>query len=169
MRTTPDQVRSVVLDGALAPSQANSTLTFAKRFEQYLNIFAQCAADEACNAAYPNLNERFATLLAELAANPIVLDPPMVVHPNWTFNSELPPVLDQIDPSFFVGLAGLSNLYSGGGPANLVPRTILALEEGDLDYVRSAFGAPDADAPAAADAAAPALAALCALPEFRPP
>ena len=168
MRTTPDQVRSVVLDGALAPSQANSTLTFAKRFEQYLNIFAQCAADEACNAAYPNLNERFATLLAELEANPIVLDPPMVVHPNWTAISSLPPVLDQIDPSFFVGLAGLSNLYAGGGPANLAPRTILALEEGDLDYVRSAFGAPDA--PAAADAAAPALVAppVSAQPAFQP-
>jgi pimeloyl-ACP methyl ester carboxylesterase len=123
MRTTPDQVRSVVLDGAVAPSQANATLTFAKRFEQYLNIFAQCAADSACNAAYPNLNERFATLLAELEANPIVLDPPLVVHPNWTADSSLPPVLNQIDPSFFVGLAGLSNLHAGGGPANLVPRT----------------------------------------------
>ena len=53
MRTTPDQVRSVVLDGALAPSQANSTLTFAKRFEQYLNIFAQCAADDACARPTP--------------------------------------------------------------------------------------------------------------------
>ena len=169
MRTTPDQVRSVVLDGALAPSQANSTLTFAKRFEQYLNIFAQCAADEACNAAYPNLNERFATLLAELEANPIVLDPPMVVHPNWTLMMSLPPVLDQIDPSFFVGLAGLSNAFPNGGPANLVPRTILALEEGDLDYVRSAFGAPAADA-AAADAAAPALVAppVTAQPAFQP-
>ena len=168
MRTTPDQVRSVVLDGAVAPSQANSTLTFAKRFEQYLSIFAQCAADEACNAAYPNLNERFATLLAEIEANPIVLDPPMVVHPNWTAISSLPPVLDQIDPSFFVGLAGLSNLYAGGGPANLAPRTILALEEGDLDYVRSAFGAPDA--PAAADAAAPAPVAppVTAQPAFQP-
>lgn len=168
MRTTPDQVRSVVLDGALAPSQANATLTFAKRFEQYLNIFAQCAADSACNAAYPNLNERFATLLAELEANPIVLDPPMVVHPNWTAESSLPPVLNQIDPSFFVGLAGLSNLYAGGGPANLAPRTILALEEGDLDYVRSAFGAPDA--PAAAAPAAPALVAppVPAQPAFQP-
>ena len=166
MRTTPDQVRSVVLDGALAPSQANSTLTFAKRFEQYLNIFAQCAADEACNAAYPNLNERFATLLAELEANPIVLDPPMVVHPNWTLMMSLPPVLNQIDPSFFVGLAGLSNAYPNGGPANLAPRTILALEEGDLDYVRSAFGAPAADAPAA-DAAAPAPVAPPSTPSRR--
>ena len=88
MRTTPDQVRSVVLDGALAPSQANSTLTFAKRFEQYLNIFAQCAADDACNAAYPNLKERFAALLEKIEANPIVLDPPMVVNPNWTVGGQ---------------------------------------------------------------------------------
>jgi pimeloyl-ACP methyl ester carboxylesterase len=154
MRTTPDQVRSVVLDGALAPSQANSTLTFAKRFEQYLNIFAQCAADDACAKAYPNLKTRFAALLKKIEANPIVLDPPMVVNSTWTVGGNLPAVLDKIDPSFFVGLAGLSNLFPGGGPAKLVPRTILALEEGDLDYVRSAYGAPVADA--AADAAAPA-------------
>ena len=168
MRTTPGQVRSVVLDGALAPDQANSPMSFAKRYEQYLNIFAQCAADDACNAAYPNLNERFAALLEKIEANPIVLDPPLVVHPNWTAESSLPPVLNQIDPSFFVGLAGLSNLYPNGGPANLAPRTILALEEGDLDYVRSAFGAPDA--PAAADAAAPALVAppVPAQPAFQP-
>ena len=165
MRTNPEEVRSVVLDGALAPSQANATTTFAKRFEQYLNIFAQCAADEACNAAYPNLKERFAALLTKIEANPIVLDPPMVVNPNWTFMRSLPPVLDKIDPSFFVGLAFLSNSYPGGGPANLVPRTILALEEGDLDYIRSAYGA--ADAPAAPAAPAPVVPPSDAQPAFQ--
>ena len=167
MRTTPDRVRSVVLDGALAPDQANSTMSFAKRYEQYLNIFAQCAADEACNAAYPNLNERFATLLEKIEANPIALDPPLVVNPQYTWQASLPAVIEKIDPSFFFGLAGLSNGFPDGGPANLAPRTILALEEGDLDYVRSAFGAPDAPV---ADAAAPAPVAppAAAQPMFQP-
>jgi len=167
MRTTPEQVRSVVLDGALAPDQANSTMSFAKRYEQYLNIFAQCAADDACNAAYPNLNERFAALLEKIEANPIALDPPLVVNPAYTWQASLPAVIEKIDPSFFFGLAGLSNGFPDGGPANLVPRTILALEEGDLDYVRSAFGAPDAPA---ADAAAPAPVAPppAAQPAFQP-
>ena len=138
MRTTPEQVRSVVLDGALAPNQANSTMSFAKRYEQYLNIFAQCAADDACNKAYPNLKERFAALLKKIEANPIVLDPPLVVNAAYTWQASLPAVIEKIDPSFFVGLAGLSNGFTDGGPANLVPRTILALEKGDLDYVRSA-------------------------------
>jgi pimeloyl-ACP methyl ester carboxylesterase len=154
MRTTPEQVRSVVLDGAVDPAQANSTMTFAKRYEQYLSIFAQCAAVEECNAAYPNLNERFAALLAQIEANPIVLDPPMVVNPLWTFSNYLPPVLDKIDPAFFVGLAALSNSYPGGHPANRIPRTILALEEGDLDYVRSAYGAAPPPAAEAAEAEA---------------
>ena len=166
MRTTPDQVRSAVLDGAMAPSQANATLSFAKRFEQYLNIFAQCAADDACAKAYPDLKARFAALLEKIEANPIVLDPPMVVNRNWTVGSNLPAVLDKIDPSFFVGLAGLSNTFVGGGPAKLVPRTILALEEGDLDYVRSAFGAPAADA--AAPAPAPLAPPAAAQPAFQP-
>lgn len=146
MRTTPDQVRSVILDGAVPPEQANATTTFAKRYEQYLSIFAQCAADSACNAAYPNLKERFAALVAKIDKDPIKLNPPLVVHPNWTFAQNLPPVLEQLDPSFFVGLAGLSNQYPNGGPANMIPRTILALEKGDLDYVRQAYGAPEAPA-----------------------
>jgi hypothetical protein len=80
-----------------------------------------------------------------------------VVNPLWAILGGLTPVLDKIDPSFFVGLAFLNNAYPNGGPANLVPRTILALEEGDLDYVRTAFGAPDAP-PAAAAAPAPVVA-----------
>ena len=76
-------------------------------------------------------------------------------------------MIEKIDPSFFFGLAGLSNGFPDGGPANLAPRTILALEEGDLDYVRSAFGAPDAPV---ADAAAPAPVAppAAAQPTFQP-
>ncbi|MCU0501600.1 MAG: alpha/beta hydrolase [Anaerolineae bacterium] len=153
MRAAPEQVRSVVLDGALAPNQANSTMSFAKRYEQYLNIFAQCAADSACNAAYPNLKERFAALLKKIEANPIALDPPLVVNPEYTWQSSLPAVIEKIDPSFFFGLAGLSNGFPNGGPANLVPRTILALEKGDLDYVRSTYGVAQAPAAAAAPAA----------------
>lgn len=165
MRTTPEQVRSVVLDGALAPNQANSTMSFAKRYEQYLNIFAQCAADDACNKAYPNLKERFAALLKKIEANPIALDPPLVVNPQYTWQASLPPVIEKIDPGFFFGLAGLSNGFPNGGPANLVPRTILALEKGDLDYVRSAFGAPAA--PAAAAVPAPVAPPPAAQPAFQ--
>ena len=116
--------------------------------------------------AYPDLKERFAALLEKIEANPIVLDPPMVVNPNWTVGGNLPAVLDKIDPSFFVGLAGLSNLFPGGGPAKLVPRTILALEEGDLDYVRSAYGAPAACRGGAA-APAPVAPPLAAQPAFQ--
>jgi hypothetical protein len=133
MRTTLDQVRSVVLDGALA--LCTIRLTFAKRFEQYLNIFAQCA-DEACNAAYPNLNERFVTLLAD-EANPIVLDPPMVVHPNCTAISSLPPVLDQIDLSFRG--SGRSEQRGWRSGQRRAPSGAEA-----ISTTRSAFGAPDA-------------------------
>jgi len=168
MRTTPEQVRSVVLDGALAPNQANSTMSFAKRYEQYLNIFAQCAADSACNVAYPNLKERFATLLKKLEANPIALDPPLVVNPQYTWQDSLPPVIEKIDPSFFFGLAALSNGFPNGGPANLVPRTILALEKGDLDYVRSAYGAAATPAAAAASPVPPPPAAQPAFQAEQP-
>ncbi len=82
--------------------------SFAKRFEPYVAVFEQCAADAACNAAYPDLAARFGALLDKLEKTPLVLDPPLVVNPQLTF--ALPPVLKQIDADFFVQLADLNNL-----------------------------------------------------------
>ena len=149
MRATPDQVRSVILDGTLPVNEPNAAVTFAKRYEQYLSIFDQCTADAACNVAYPNLNERFGALLKQLDANPIVLDPPLVLDVGWTFGGHLEPVLEKIDVSFFVKLAALNNVMLNGGGANLVPRLILALEEGDSDYLRTKVGVKETGSAAA--------------------
>ena len=35
--------------------------------------FRACAADAACDGAYPNLRERFAALVTQLNASPLVL------------------------------------------------------------------------------------------------
>lgn len=155
MRATPDKVRSVILDGTTLVNRPNAAVTFAKRYEHYLNIFAQCAADAACNAAYPNLKERFGTLLKALEKQPVTIDPPIVLDVQWAYGGNLPPVLTQIDPSFFVGLAGVNNILVNGGTANLVPRLILALEKGDIAYLRTIMGTK---APQAETAAPPPVA-----------
>ena len=135
MRETPDDVRSVVLDGVSGVSVPNVMWSFAKRFESYVALFQQCAADAACNAAYPDLATRFGALLDKLEKAPLVFDPPLVVNPQLTF--AFPPVLKQIDPDFFVQLAGLNNLVLNGGFAGAIPRLILAAEQGDVDFFRT--------------------------------
>ena len=140
MRFTPEQIRSVVIDGVDDPSRSNSALTNGKRYEQYQNIFAQCEANPACAAAYPNLSTRFATLLEKLDEDPLLLDPPLVLSAAMHGAQKLEPVLTQIDPHFFVGLAAEVNGQLNGGPAVLVPGIIQALETGDEAWLRSHLG-----------------------------
>lgn len=141
MRETPDRVRSVVLDGVSPVSAPNSMWSFAKRYESYVALFQQCTAVSARDAAYPDLAARFGKLLTTLEQSPLVFDPPLVVNPQLTFAFD--PVLKQIDPDFFVQLAGLNNLVTNGGFAGGIPRLIQAAEQGDLDFGSSlAAGKP---------------------------
>jgi pimeloyl-ACP methyl ester carboxylesterase len=139
MRGTPDHVRSVVLDGAVSPNTDHLIATFASYYEPYLALFAQCEADPTCNAAYPNLVERFGTLLTELETSPLVLDPPVVLPPEYApvFGG---PTLSQITPNFFVTVGTINNELEDGGFARHVPRMILAAEEGDTAYFASLLG-----------------------------
>ena len=119
-------------------------LSFLKNVSTYEEVFAQCAADAACNAAYPDLATRFGALLDKLATAPLVLDPPLVVNPPLT-TIGMPPVLTQIDPEFFRQISTIDNLAFSGAFAAALPRMIKAAEEGDLDWFRaSPLAAPAA-------------------------
>lgn len=138
MDAAPDRVRSVVLDGVAPRSESNMANTLGDLVETYVQIFEMCAADAACNAAYPNLSERFATMLNQLEATPLVIDPPIVLHPALAGPLKVP-VLDSITTDFFSQLPALNNGQLNGGMANRVPRMIVAVEEGDADWFRDAF------------------------------
>jgi pimeloyl-ACP methyl ester carboxylesterase len=74
MRDFPEGVRSVILDSAYPP-QANWDAEAVVNAERALKLlFERCASDEACNAAYPNLETVFYDTAAQLDANPILLD-----------------------------------------------------------------------------------------------
>lgn len=150
MRSTPDTVRSVWIDGVLPVDTPNVAVTFATYYHAYESIFAQCAADEACNAAYPDLPQRFANLLEELAAEPLVLDPPLAINPAAS-STGLGTVVQQIDPAFFISLARVNNASLNGGWAKNVPGWIADLEAGDVSNIRAELGI---DAPPPADGAA---------------
>jgi pimeloyl-ACP methyl ester carboxylesterase len=70
MRDFPDILRSVVLD---APMSTNSPFeNEAREFGNALNqLFEACAADEACNTAYPDLRTVWFDTLSQLDETPV--------------------------------------------------------------------------------------------------
>jgi pimeloyl-ACP methyl ester carboxylesterase len=74
MRDFPEGVRSVVLD-SVYPLEANLDAEAAVNAERALNLlFERCAADETCNAAYPDLESVFYDAAVQLDAKPISFD-----------------------------------------------------------------------------------------------
>jgi len=143
LRSVPDGIRAVILDGVTGPAIPNTMWSSLNNVSPYVELFKQCAADPACDAAYPNLAERFGALLEKLEATPLVFDPPLVVNPPLTYG--LPPVLKQIDADFFVKMATLNNLTRNGGFASSLPLIIQAVEDGDVEFFRtSTLAAPAA-------------------------
>jgi pimeloyl-ACP methyl ester carboxylesterase len=136
MRGDPQGVRAVILDGVAGPSIPNIMWSSTKNASPYVRLFELCAADAACDAAYPNLEQRFAALLSKLEKKPLVFDPPLVLLPALS-SFGFPPVLTKIDPQFFSDIAKVNNVALGGGFAAAMPRMVQAAEQGDLAWFRS--------------------------------
>lgn len=135
MRTVPDGIQAVVLDGPSGPSIPNNMWSATKPASPYVEILALCAADKACNAAYPNIQQRFGALLTKVEKTPLVVKPAIDVWAPLTV--VFPKQITRIDPAFFIDVARLNNLAAGGGFAAQVPRMIKAAEEGDVAWFRS--------------------------------
>ena len=74
LRRYPNVVRSVVLEGA-ATLDFKVPLPFAKGAQQALDrLMDDCAADETCRKAFPNLRAEFAAVLAKLDKGPVVFE-----------------------------------------------------------------------------------------------
>jgi len=73
MRNHPEGLRSVILD-SVAPTDVNFLAQVAASEDRVFGeVFAACAADAACAAAYPNLEERFYDLVRRYDENPVDL------------------------------------------------------------------------------------------------
>lgn len=71
LRQYPQNVRSAVLDG-VAPPQVNWATEMVTRYGDALKVlFNHCREDPACDAAYPDLETVFYTLIERLNADPI--------------------------------------------------------------------------------------------------
>ena len=76
MRLFPDTIRSAVVDSAQSPQHLWG-LDYYRGLNQLLErAFAGCAANAACNAAYPNLRGVFLDLVHRLQAHPVVVPIP---------------------------------------------------------------------------------------------
>lgn len=83
MRSAPEGVRAVIIDG-VAPASVRLYDTLAVPLDQAINILIEeCAADVACNTAYPNLGGVLREVLDKAAKGEVVVDgtplPPHVV------------------------------------------------------------------------------------------
>ena len=74
-RAYPAKVRALILDGVVAPDQVIPAggRDAAAALEL---VFADCAADPACKAAYPALRQQYADVAARVAGAPVQLDLP---------------------------------------------------------------------------------------------
>lgn len=73
MRDHPDAgVRSVVIDSVFPPEIPGFERFVTEAHEVVMQLFSDCRLDPVCDSTYPNLKERFKTLLASAKVTPIV-------------------------------------------------------------------------------------------------
>jgi len=71
LRQHGDRVRSVAIFG-VAPPAAKIPLSFARGVQDSMNrLFADCAADKACSAAYPDVSGEFKKVLTQFDNGPV--------------------------------------------------------------------------------------------------
>ncbi|NJM07598.1 alpha/beta hydrolase [Candidatus Gracilibacteria bacterium] len=70
LRDNPASIRSVVLDSPYPPHENLYTAMPATLDQSLRTLFTDCATDARCNAAYPELENVFYTLIARLNAQP---------------------------------------------------------------------------------------------------
>ena len=69
----PESTRSIVLDGVVPPQIVLGPEIATEAQDALDEIFARCAADEACNARFPDLPQAFLQIRAELQERPVTV------------------------------------------------------------------------------------------------
>lgn len=78
-RRYPSSTRTVVLDGVVPPQISLGPEIATESQRAVDNILARCAADTSCNERFPNAQDAFARVVAELKRSPVLISVP---HPN---------------------------------------------------------------------------------------
>ena len=72
----PGAVRSIVLDGVVPPQVVLGPEIATEAQKALDDIFARCAADEACRGRFPDLPQAFARVRAQLEEQPVTVEIP---------------------------------------------------------------------------------------------
>jgi pimeloyl-ACP methyl ester carboxylesterase len=125
-REYPDTIRSIVLDAV--ETQIDVFDVWPLALSNALNqTFADCAADEACNAAFPNLREVLLDTITHLSEEPV-----RITVPHRLTGEEIPVLLDSVT---FETVLWRFNYNSHNIGA--LPQMIYRASEGDYDIVKS--------------------------------
>jgi pimeloyl-ACP methyl ester carboxylesterase len=76
MRDHPGNIRSVVLDSVYPPNVDSNYTNVTDTYALANAMFADCAADAACSAAFPDIQNRFWASLDQWAEQPIAANDP---------------------------------------------------------------------------------------------
>jgi pimeloyl-ACP methyl ester carboxylesterase len=74
LRTYPQHVRTVILDGVLPQDEALGVSVASDAQKTLDAVFARCAADADCNEAFPDLPDALAVLMARVAKEPVMVE-----------------------------------------------------------------------------------------------
>ena len=74
MRDDPDGIRSVILDSVYPPQVQGYEQQSPLQVRAFEALFASCAADAACNEAYPDLDEVFYEIVAVWNDDPWIME-----------------------------------------------------------------------------------------------
>jgi pimeloyl-ACP methyl ester carboxylesterase len=78
-RRYPESTRTVIIDGVVPPQVALGPEIATESQKAVDNILARCAEDAACNERFPDINETFDQVVAQLRESPVEVT---VAHPN---------------------------------------------------------------------------------------
>ena len=127
MRNRPEGLRSVILDSVVPPDVNFLSEIAASEDRVFGEVFAACAADPACAAAYPNLEARFYALVAQYDQLPV----------DMTLTD---PETGQSYDTYLDGRGLRSVLYQllyVPRMAAVLPSVIANIEAGDLRYLEA--------------------------------
>ena len=127
-REYPDTIRSIVLDAVEGPNDGFEIWP-ATVSDALNHTFDDCAADEACNAAFPNLHEVWFELLDRLGEEPV-----MITAEDILTGEEYPVLVDEVN----LGLWAWRVSY-GHNNFSSIPQTIYQVSEGNYDALTPIF------------------------------
>ena len=127
-RKYPETVRSLVLDAVEDPNDGFEIWPDAAS-DALNSVFDDCAADEACNGAFPNLREVWLDVLARADENPGT-----ITAEDMFTGDQYPVLLDRVN----LGIWAWRITYSHTN-FSTIPQIVYQLSEGNYDVLEPIF------------------------------